>query len=107
MGDTLLFTIFSHKVIALDERNGRELWHARVKNIAMSTPIVAGNTVCIGTGKSGALNRSFFQTFQFCIDFRNAPYKMKDRRQGRSFVMAAAAGFEDACVAVRNRTAAF
>lgn len=59
VGNTLLFTTFSHKLIALDVRSGRELWQAPVKNIAMSTPIVAGNTVYVGTGKSGILDRKW------------------------------------------------
>lgn len=57
VGNVLLFTTFSHKLVALDVRDGRELWHAGVPNIAMSTPIVAGNTVYIGTGKNGILER--------------------------------------------------
>lgn len=59
VGNTLLFTTFSHKVVALDVRNGHVLWQASVSNIAMSTPIVAGSTVYIGTGKSGVLDRSW------------------------------------------------
>jgi outer membrane protein assembly factor BamB len=65
VGDTVLFTTFSHKVVALDARNGHELWHAQVKNIAMSTPIVAGNTVYVGTGKSGLLDRNLLQRIKF------------------------------------------
>lgn len=57
-GNTLLFTTFAKQVVALDVRSGKELWHADVSNIAMSTPIVAGNTVYVGTGKNGILNRS-------------------------------------------------
>jgi outer membrane protein assembly factor BamB len=64
-GNTLLFTTFSHKVVALDVRNGRVLWQAPVKNIAMSTPIVADDTVYIGTGKSGLLDRNLLQKVQF------------------------------------------
>jgi outer membrane protein assembly factor BamB len=59
IGNTLLFTTFSHKLVALDVRNGHIRWQAPVSNIAMSTPIVAGNTVYIGTGKSGVLDRSW------------------------------------------------
>lgn len=65
VGNTLLFTTFSQQVVALDVRNGRVLWQAPVKNIAMSTPIVAGNTVYVGTGKNGLLNRSLLQRVQF------------------------------------------
>lgn len=57
-GNTLLFTTFSKQLVALDVRSGRELWHANVPNIAMSTPIVAGTTVYVGTGKNGILDRS-------------------------------------------------
>jgi serine/threonine-protein kinase len=58
-GNTLLFTTFGHQLVALDVRSGRELWHAPVGNIAMSTPIVAGNTVYIGTGRNGVLERNW------------------------------------------------
>ncbi len=58
VGGKLLFTSFSHKLVALDARNGRQLWTARVSNIAMSTPIVAGDTVYVGTGRNGVLDRS-------------------------------------------------
>ena len=58
VGNTLLFTTFDRRLVALDVRNGRELWHAALANIAMSTPIVAGDTVYVGTGKNGVLDRS-------------------------------------------------
>jgi outer membrane protein assembly factor BamB len=65
VGNTLMFTTFSHKLVALDVRDGRELWQAQVKNIAMSTPIVADNTVYVGTGKSGLLDRNLLQKIRF------------------------------------------
>lgn len=65
VGSTLLFTTFSHQLVALDVRSGRVLWSAPISNIAMSTPIVAGNTVYVGTGKSGVLHRSLIQKIQF------------------------------------------
>lgn len=65
VGNTLLFTTFSHRLVALDARNGHQLWHAEVANVAMSTPIVAGNTVFVGTGRSGILDRTLVQRFQF------------------------------------------
>lgn len=65
VGNTLLFTTFSHRLVAVDVRNGHELWHAQVPNIAMSTPIVAGNTVYIGTGQNGLLHRNPIQQLQF------------------------------------------
>lgn len=57
VGNTLLFTTFAHKVVAVDVRSGKQLWSAQVPNIAMSTPVVAGGMVYIGTGKSGILPR--------------------------------------------------
>lgn len=65
VGNSLLFTTFSHRLVALDVRDGHELWHAPVPNIAMSTPIVAGNTVYIGTGRNGMLHRNLLQKLQF------------------------------------------
>lgn len=65
VGNSLLFTTFSDRVVALDVRTGGELWHANLPNIAMSTPIVAGNTVYIGTGRNGMLRRNMLQKFQF------------------------------------------
>jgi outer membrane protein assembly factor BamB len=64
VGNTLLFTTFTHKLVALDVRNGSELWQAGVGNIAMSTPIVAGNMVYVGTGKSGLLPRTMLVRMQ-------------------------------------------
>jgi outer membrane protein assembly factor BamB len=64
-GNTLLLTSFSHRLIALDVRDGRELWRAQLPNIAMSTPIVAGNMVYVGTGSNGLLKRTFIQKLQF------------------------------------------
>lgn len=65
VGNTLLFTTFSRKLVALDVRSGHELWHAPVANVAMSTPIVAGNAVYVGTGKNGLLKRNLVQKVQF------------------------------------------
>jgi outer membrane protein assembly factor BamB len=65
VGNTLLFTTFSHKLIALDVRNGHRLWQAQVTNVAMSTPIVAGNTVYVGTGKDASLDRNLFQKLEY------------------------------------------
>lgn len=64
-GNALLFTTFSHKLVALDVRDGHELWQAHIPNIAMSTPIVAGSTVYIGTGMNGLLKRNLLQKLQF------------------------------------------
>ena len=64
-GNVLLFETFAHQVVAVDVRTGRELWHAPLPNIAMSTPIVAGNTVYIGTGRNGVLDRSWNPVLKF------------------------------------------
>lgn len=64
-GNMLLFTTFSHRLIAVDVRSGRELWHAPLANIAMSTPIVAGGTVYAGTGRNGFLHRNLLQKLRF------------------------------------------
>ncbi len=63
--NTLLFTAFSHQLVALDVRDGREQWHATVPNIVMSTPIVAGNTVYVGTGKDAILDRTLYVKLRF------------------------------------------
>ncbi len=65
VGNKLLFTTFSRKLVAIDVRNGHELWQAQVPNIAMSTPIVAGSTVYIGTGKNGVLPRTLMVKLRF------------------------------------------
>jgi outer membrane protein assembly factor BamB len=65
VGNTLLFTSFAHRLVALDVRYGRELWHAELRNIAMSTPIVAGNTVYVGTGNNDRLDRTLIQKIRF------------------------------------------
>lgn len=65
VGNTLLFTAFSNKLVALDANTGRQLWTAAVSNVAMSTPIVAGNTVYVGTGKNGELNKNLLQRLRF------------------------------------------
>lgn len=59
VGGEVLFTTFSHKVIALDVTTGQRLWRSAVPNIAMSTPIVAGNSVFVGTGDNGVLDRTW------------------------------------------------
>jgi outer membrane protein assembly factor BamB len=47
---------FDHHVLALDARSGEPLWQATSDNIIMSTPIVAGDKVFIGTGHNGAMH---------------------------------------------------
>ncbi len=65
VGNTLLFTTFSRKLVAIDVRDGHELWNAHVPNVTMSTPIVAGTTVYIGTGKNGPLERTLLVRLRF------------------------------------------
>jgi outer membrane protein assembly factor BamB len=65
VGDTLLFTSFSQRLVALDVRTGHELWHAQLPNIAMTTPIVAGGMVYVGTGRNGVLKRNLIQRIRF------------------------------------------
>ncbi|HKU68208.1 MAG TPA: PQQ-binding-like beta-propeller repeat protein [Candidatus Baltobacteraceae bacterium] len=77
-GDTLLFTTFAHNVVALDTRNGRELWTAAVSNVAMSTPIVAGSAVYVGTGKNGELDKRA----NLALRFRFAGKDVWGGRQG-------------------------
>lgn len=65
VGNTLLFSTFSHRLVAVNVTNGRELWHAQLPNIAMSTPIVAGGTVYVGTGENGVLKRNLLEKIRF------------------------------------------
>lgn len=65
VGSTLLMTTFTRRVVALDVQSGRVRWSAPLSNIAMSTPIVAGNTVYVGTGRNGVLRKTLVQRFQF------------------------------------------
>jgi len=54
-GDMVYFDTLGRKVVALDIRTGAVRWQADVDNVTMSTPIVAGGSVYIGTGHNGAL----------------------------------------------------
>jgi outer membrane protein assembly factor BamB len=89
VGNTLLFTTFGHKVVALDVRDGHRLWHASLANIAMSTPIVAGNTVYVGTGKDGVLLQSLRDSFTF----RNIYLRLKYHAE-KAGIMGVQAGDE-------------
>lgn len=57
-GRTLILDDFAGDVIALDAQRGAVRWRAHVPNVAMSTPIVAGGDVFVGTGKSGVLEQT-------------------------------------------------
>jgi outer membrane protein assembly factor BamB len=50
-GDTLYLESFAPAAIALDRRTGRVLWRTPLPNLAMTTPIVAGGLVVVGTGR--------------------------------------------------------
>ena len=52
VGNALYFESFAHDLVALDRRSGHLLWRARLPNVAMTTPIVAGGLVVVGTGKN-------------------------------------------------------
>lgn len=54
-GDMVYFDTLGGKVVALDIRTGTVRWQADVDNVTMSTPIVSGGSVFIGTGHNGAL----------------------------------------------------
>jgi outer membrane protein assembly factor BamB len=50
-GNTLYIESFAPAAIALDRRNARLLWKTPLPNLAMTTPIVAGGFVVVGTGR--------------------------------------------------------
>jgi outer membrane protein assembly factor BamB len=54
VGDTLILDDFAHEVVALDVSTGHVRWKASTDNIVMSTPVVSGGLVYIGTGHNGA-----------------------------------------------------
>lgn len=95
VGNTLLFTTFAHNLIALDVRDGHQLWQAPVTNIAMSTPIVAGNTVFVGTGMDGVLIQGLRKLFTP----RNIALRLKYGTKG---VMGTQSGDEVAAFDLRN-----
>jgi outer membrane protein assembly factor BamB len=55
-GDTVILDDFHHDVTALDVRNGHVRWKTPTDNIVMSTPVVVGSIVYIGTGHNGSAN---------------------------------------------------
>lgn len=46
----IYFGTFEHDVIALDAAQGRQLWSTHLQNVVMSTPVVVGGLVIVGTG---------------------------------------------------------
>jgi outer membrane protein assembly factor BamB len=58
VGNTLLLDTFGKEVIALDARTGVPLWRARMRNIVMSTPVVANGLVYVGTGANDLLDKN-------------------------------------------------
>jgi outer membrane protein assembly factor BamB len=56
VGDRVIVNTFSGKVVSLDINTGRTTWEATFDNIVMSTPIVIGKAVYVGTGHNGAMS---------------------------------------------------
>ncbi|MBV8368124.1 MAG: PQQ-binding-like beta-propeller repeat protein [Candidatus Eremiobacteraeota bacterium] len=57
VGDRVIFDTFDGKVVALDLRSGRPVWTANTDNVVMSTPVVVGSTVYVGTGHNGTMSK--------------------------------------------------
>ncbi len=55
VGNTVLLDTFGKNVIALDAQTGKERWRAGLRNIAMSTPVVANGLVYVGSGGNDML----------------------------------------------------
>lgn len=55
VGGTIYVTSFDHHVYALNAATGAVRWKATTSNILMSTPVIAANTVIVGSGKGGFL----------------------------------------------------
>lgn len=56
VGNTLFLDTFAHELIALDLRTGKERWRAKADATLMSTPVIAGGLVYVGSGDSGRLS---------------------------------------------------
>lgn len=54
-GDVAYVNTFAKELVALDVRTGQVRWEARTDNIVMSTPVVGGGLVYIGTGHNGSM----------------------------------------------------
>jgi len=55
---TLYVESFDRRVTALDARTGALRWSTVVENVVMTTPIIAGGIVVVGTGTSNTLTES-------------------------------------------------
>ncbi len=55
VGDSVIFDTFGKKVLALNVRTGHVVWQADTDNVIMSTPVVGGGLVYVGTGENGSL----------------------------------------------------
>lgn len=51
VGDTLYVESFAPAVLAIDRRTGRIRWRTPMRDLVMTTPIVAGGIVVAGTGR--------------------------------------------------------
>ena len=54
----LFVETFAPSVAALDRRDGREIWDTPMPDVVMTTPIVAGGLVVVGTGRDGVLEET-------------------------------------------------
>ncbi len=54
-GNTVYAVSFDRKLYALDDASGHERWSAQTDDILMSTPVLAGGIVVVGTGHNGFL----------------------------------------------------
>lgn len=54
---TLLYAVdFAHELLAINPRNGGVIWRARGDDVLMSTPIVGGGLVFVGSGTNDVLS---------------------------------------------------
>lgn len=54
-GKTLYVDTFNDDLVAIDVQSGKALWKAHAGNILMSTPVVSGGEVYVGSGHNGHL----------------------------------------------------
>ena len=57
VGNTLIVDTFGKEVIALDARTGKPIWRTKLRNILMSTPVVANGLVYVGSGGNDMLTK--------------------------------------------------
>ncbi len=61
VGNTVIVGTFAPQVLALDARTGKSIWRTGgLRNIVMSTPVVAGGYVYVGTGTNSERTFSRF-----------------------------------------------